>query len=358
MSVWDWFHEFARDAYARNDQERIRLLHYYDRGYQLREKDPDQSFHLFSEGRRLAQQMNEPWMALFYDEWRVTALLHFKRDHRNVLDLAVESALEARKPQYATYPGRFGVFDNLLSAYIGIDPAGHADAVAQAMEYLDKEIPKEPNSYRYLLLARRRIFALELAQVEEAHAWALRELALADSDSDRSRAEHFQVFICCALCEIAHAKGEWEELAEWAAAGDAVTRRVGHQLELAELLAWRAAVARRQGEEERAVRLARSAAARMKGQRMPPTRGYYEGLCAYHELSGDLPGMLAVRDRELRDVSGWGRFLAETRCRIARCRVLARLGRPLAEELAAAREAASRLRRPEPYLAQIERMTQ
>src|SRR5262249_25814461 len=156
-----------------------------------------------------------------------------------------------------------------------------------------------PDSHRYLLLARRRIFCLELERFDEAFEWAMKELTLADGDHhDRSRAEHFQVFVYCALCQVAHARGDWDNLAEWSETGDAITRRVGHQVELSELLAWRAAVARKRGEEDKALRLCRSAGSRQKAQRMPPSRGFYEGLCAYHELGGDLPAMLAVRDRE------------------------------------------------------------
>ena len=55
--------------------------------------------------------------------------------------------------------------------------------------------------------------------------------------------------------------------------------------------------------------------------------------------------MLAVRERELKDVSGWGRFLTEARCRVNRCKLLARMGQPLETELAAAHEAVLKLRR-------------
>ena len=102
--------------------------------------DPDQAYRLFHEGQQLAQNLHEPWLVLFFEEWCGTALLHFKRDYRNVLDLVVRSALEARKPQYAQYPGRLGVFDNLIAAYLGIDPAGYAEPVRQAMDYLDGEL--------------------------------------------------------------------------------------------------------------------------------------------------------------------------------------------------------------------------
>ncbi|HKI36836.1 MAG TPA: hypothetical protein VKA46_33600 [Gemmataceae bacterium] len=354
MSAANWFQDFERDARERHDTERLRLIQYGYQGYQLREKDPDQAFLLFSEARQLALRLGEPWMALFYDERRVTALLHFKRDYRNVLDLAVQAALEVRKPQYATYPDRFSIFDGLIAAYLGIDPAGYADAVRQAMDYLDQEVPREPDSHRYLLLARRRIFCLELDRFDEAFEWAMKEMALADGDRDRHRADHFLVFVYCALCQIAAARADWDNLADWSETGDAVTRRVGHQVELAELLAWRAAVTRKQGEEDKALRLARSAGSRQKAQRMPPSRGFYEGLCLYHELGGDLANMLAVRDRELKDVSGWGRLLSEARCRVNRCQLLRRMGQPLETELAAAREAVSKLREPAPLLAQLD----
>ncbi len=353
MSVWDWFQDFERSAWAHKDRDRLRLCHAYHQGYQLREKDPDQAFLIFSEARHLAQQLGEPWMVLFYDEWRVTALLHFKRDYRSVLDLAVQAALEVRKPQYAAYGGRIGIFDNLIAAYLGIDPGGYADAVGQAMDYLDGEVPREPDSHRYLLLARRRIFCLELDRYDQALEWALKEMTLADSDRDRHRAEHFLVFVYGALCEIAGARGDWDNLADWSETGDAIARRVGHQVELAELLAWRAAAARKCGEEDRALRLARSAGARQKAQRMPPSRGFYDGLCLYHELGGDLPNVLAVRDRELKDASGWGRFLTEARCRVNRCKLLARMGQPQEEELAAAHAAAARLRDPAPLLKEL-----
>ncbi len=177
--------------------------------------------------------------------------------------------------------------------------------------------------------------------------------AEASGDRDRHRAEHFLVFVYCALCEVAAARGDWDNLAGWSETGDAIARRVGHQVELSELLAWRAVVARQRGEEDKALRLARSAGARQKAQRMPPSRGFYDGLCLYHELGGDLPGLLAVRDRELKDVSGWGRFLTEARCRVHRCKLLARMGQPLEEELTAARAAAAKLRDPAPLLAEL-----
>ncbi len=355
MSVWEWFNAFQRDALERHDRDRVRLCQAHGQAYSLREKDPDQAFLIFSEARQLARQLDEPWMVLFYDHWCLSALMHFKRDYRNVLDRAVQAALDARKPTYAAYPGRLSAFGDVIDAYIGIDPAGYAGPVQEAMAFLDREIPPRPDAEgRYALLGSQRTFYQELDRNDEALEIALKTMALSESDHKRHRAEHWQVFNYCALCGIAAARGDWDNLAGWSEAGDDVARRVGHQVELSELLAWRAAVARRQGEAGRALRLHRSAMARLRAQRMPPERGFYDAVCLYHELGGDFAAMLAARDRELKEVSGWGRFHGEAHCRVSRCRLLARMGLPRDEEIAAAREAAAKLRDPAPLLARLE----
>src|SRR4051794_13030684 len=101
MNLGDWLAAQARQFRERNDTERLRMLHCYLEGYEARETDPDRAFAAFSEGRRQAQLLDEPWWALFYENERVEALIHFKRDYRQVLELAVACALEVRKPTNA-----------------------------------------------------------------------------------------------------------------------------------------------------------------------------------------------------------------------------------------------------------------
>jgi hypothetical protein len=80
MSAWDWVHEFERRASEKCDGRRLWLAGLFDSAYGFRETNPDLALNLFAEGRRLAEELQEPWWALFYDRWRVHALLHFKRD--------------------------------------------------------------------------------------------------------------------------------------------------------------------------------------------------------------------------------------------------------------------------------------
>ena len=63
-----------------------------------------------------------------------------------------------------------------------------------------------------------------------------------------------------------------------------------------------------------------------------------------------------MRDEELATIVGHGQLGYECYCHVERCRLLGRMGRPLDEALAAAREAASKLRDPAPRLAELDRI--
>ncbi|MFO0928287.1 MAG: hypothetical protein U0736_14815 [Gemmataceae bacterium] len=132
MTESDWFDEYERAAWAAGDGDRVQLAGYHRAAYQYRESDPDRALTLLDEGRRLADQLNEPWWGLFYRQYRVHALLHFKADYRDVLDLAVHNTLELRKPAFTHFPRRLMVHGDLVSADLGIDPVGYAEVIERA----------------------------------------------------------------------------------------------------------------------------------------------------------------------------------------------------------------------------------
>jgi hypothetical protein len=354
MDVWDWVDDFERQARARGDDRRLRLVSLHPEAYEHRETNPDRALALFEEGRRLACALREPWWVLFYDHWRATALMHFKRDLRHVLDLVVQTTLEVRKPLYERHPLRLAVFDDLVAAYLCIDPRGYAPAIAEALRYLEEEVPAEGEP-RYMLLARQRAFAFELGMLDEALALARRALALADTDPDARLALHHNVFTYATLCKVAQRKGDWDALGENARAGEEHARRRGHKLELAQFLVWRALWARHERAEEEARRRVRQATAQVARLGMPPTEAYHDALAAFYELAGDLPAALEVRRRQLADLAGKGHLAVEADCRIKTCRLLASMGLPTQEEAEGARGAVARLRAPEWYWGELQK---
>src|SRR5262245_34571596 len=255
MSDLDWFDEYECDARRAGHGDRLRLAQLHRLAYAFRETGPDQALALLDEGRRLAERLREPWWALYYDQQRVHALLHFKQDYRDVLDLAVRNTLELRKPAYADFPRRLMIHGDLVSAYLGIDPEGYADAIRQALDYLDAQSPPAGDE-RYLLLGNQRQFALDLGRLDEAHAFSAQSLELAAADADQGRACHFLVFTYSGLAEIAWRRRNLEALAEAAREGEGLARQVGHQVELAGFWLWQALLARLRGDEQRAETLA------------------------------------------------------------------------------------------------------
>jgi hypothetical protein len=357
MTDRDWFGHFEALARVRGDGERLRLVQLAYEADLFRETNPDRMLALIDEGRHLARRLDEPWWALFYDDRRAGALMKYKGDALAGLELAVRNALEARKPCYEQFPWRFRVHDHLVVAYLNTDPAGYAGEIREALDWLGRDVPAE-GSPRYLLLARRRWLASELGLAGEAESLARQALELAEDDPDQLIARSHAVFCYSHLCELAWQRRDWEGLAGLAAAGEELARQVGHQLELAEFHMWQALLARRAGDEESARRRWRQATRRVAQLGMPPDHIYFDAVCAYHEHGGEGPLALAARGRELELLAGKGRWAAEVRCRTERCALLVRLGRPPAAELALARAAAGRLRRPEAALARLARIEQ
>jgi hypothetical protein len=138
--------------------------------------------------------------------------------------------------------------------------------------------------------------------------------------------------------------------------GSELAEQVGHRLEKAECTAWRAAALRQTGHEAEARRLHVRAETQVNRLQMPPTDLYFDALCAYHHLGGEVSQALEVRLRELETIQGWGRLAYECRTRVRLCWLRARLGQPCAGDRAAAVVAAEKLRKPGPYLTLLERI--
>jgi hypothetical protein len=357
MNIWMWIHDYEMEALARGDRERVRLASLHGEAYSYRQHAPDRMLSILEEGRRLALRLREPWWVLFYDHWKLETLIYYKDDYREVIDLAVRATLELRKPIFETYPLRFGIWCNLVAAYLCVDPRGYEPAIRQALAYLQTQVPSEGGD-RYLLQARRHWFAYEIGELAQAQVLALEELAMADSDPDRQTARHHEVDTYKALCWIAFRRRNWSELAEYAGTGEERARSMSrdYRYELALFLLWQGLCARRDGRHEQARRLVRQGASQMARLGQPPGESYYDALAAFHEMSEHSEEAWQVREHELETTVGKGQLAYECLVRLKRVRLLEKLGRPIEAEVEAVRKAAAKLRAPGWYLEELRRV--
>jgi hypothetical protein len=353
MTIWDWIGEYYKQAAESGDEQRMLLPQYQIAGYKQRETNPWLAQGLFEEGSKLARQLNEPWWVLIYDHWRVTGYLFFQRDYREVLDLAVQNALEVRKPQYDHFPLKFSILRDLVEAYIGIEPAAYLEQIQQTLDYLAANAPEE-GSDRFLIHGTRRDLAIEMGWIDQAEEVARGFQPLADSLPSKEGATHHSAFNWCGWCEIAWHKRDMDLLLESALEGEKAARESSLKMEMSACQIWRAVAERATGHKQEASRLYRQGVNQVSRLQMPPDRGCFEGLCAFHELIDALDMILQMRRAELEIIQEHGRLAYESRCRNRICRLLARLGEPFAGELAAARVAAQKLRKPEASLAELD----
>lgn len=345
MSEWDWFDAYEADALVRKHPERLRLAQLHHLAFQVRETDPDQALALIHEGQHLAQKLREPWWRLFYDHYRVHALLHFKQDYRDVLDLAIANALTTRQPVYQHFPFRLLIQDDLIAAYLGIDPPGYAEPILLALQEWTPEVPPETES-GYLLIGRRIQLALELEQVDEAARLLTQAMNMADNDRGRRRARHFSVFLLADACEIAWCRKDWETLSSYAQAGEELAEQVGHRVQQATFQLWQALLLRRNGQQAEAQRLYGLATQRLSRLVMLPEPSSYDAACGYHEWAGEREAVQRIREQQLKRVAGRGMYFYECRCRLELARTRVSLGRWIEQEESDFQEVVRRLRTP------------
>jgi hypothetical protein len=352
MSVWDWVQDYRHEAAVRGDEERLWLTQAFHEAWDLRETDTDRAGVLLDDARRLAQALDEPRWVLFYDHWLLQLARFFRRDYRNLLDRAVRAALEARKPAFAELPQRICLQEDLVGIYAAIDPVGYEDLIAQALDYMEGQVTPELEC-RHCVQGCRTMFELDRGRTAEARAAGLRALELAED----SASDHYRGNAYANLCLVAFRAGDDAALREWACASEELARQTDRKAFIAEALLWRAVAARKAGDARQARRLCTAAVSRMTRLSTPPGEAYFDALAAFCELDGDLEGALGARDRELQAIAGRGHLAQECEAHVKRCGLLARLGKLTAADLAAARVAAGKLRKPEKYLAEIDRIS-
>jgi hypothetical protein len=351
MSVWDWVYEFQQQALDNDDDQRAELLYLFTQASELTETNPDQALAILAQGRALAEQLREPWWVLFFDHWRLQVLLFFKRDYGAARDLAVRAAVEARKPAYRHLPQRLCVHEDLIMAHIGTDPEGYASLIEQALVYMQQELTSDLEC-RFCILGLHATFQIERGRLDEAQDVCMRYLQFSGSEGEL----HSLADAHLLLCRLAYRRGDWSALLEWALAGEETARASEQPMRVTEALAWQAAVARQQNHDRIAKRLYRRATARPSRYNATPENGYYEALCAYHMVAGDHEAVLKVHEQHLTAIKNKGQIATEARCHVARCRLLAQMGLPLADEFAASRTAIQRLAKPATLQAELDQI--
>lgn len=352
VDIWSWFDGFEREATLKGDTARQRLPGLFKEARLKFEAANDETFSLLTQGRDLAEMLNEPCWLLFYEHWRCEVLLFYKVDLAQGMDLAVHNTVEVRKPQYQHCPVRAQVFFTLVDAYMFCDPVGYANQIRQTLDYLENEVPLDIDTWR-MIESRRSGLALEFDDLTEAQAAALRYLDRSDNDNFRLRGAYDL------LTEIAYKCGNYDEALKYAQSGETVSRRVNNSRRiLTSFILWQALMMRKLGNEDEAHRLYNAAMLRIERGESDLGRYCYNIICEYHEAGGTLEQALHYRQEQLTAMTAAQSWHEISECRRKLCRIRALMGLPFEEDLTVVRDLANHLVNPSRLLAKLDRIVQ
>jgi hypothetical protein len=335
VDLWGWFDRFRAEARRAGDAERLRLTDIHHQAWEKFETEPHSALLDLQNGSALAAGLHEKCWVLFFDYWQCEVYLFFLTQYNAALELAVRTAVEARKPEYEDCPIRARVYRVLVDSYLHFDPVGYAPQIRENLNYLEASVPLDIDTWR-LIEARRATLAIEFEDWAEAEADSLHYMARSETNEFRMIHAH------SLLCKIAYERNQYEEALRQAQAGETFARRQRRQHAIASFLAWQALLCRKLGDEESASRFYRNAVAR-KSRLYLAHSAIYEVLSDYHETAGEYKAAMQMLDKRLKEATASGSLYEECDCRVDRCKLLAAMGAPLDDEMALARAAAAKL---------------
>lgn len=348
MNIWAWVEEYAEQAAERQDEVRLSLVQQVWDAMNLTHDNPDQCLAGLARGRAMAVEMGEDWWVLFCDHWTLQTLLFRKRRYAQARPLAVAAVAEAQKSQFADFPQRICLQEDIISVYQGIDPLGYDQEIGMALERMAADIHPDSSCF-HCLQGMKTEFLRVRGQTDAAWEQALHACKTAALASDY----HHAVCAYADLCQMAYRRSDWARLAQWGGVGDRFDGRGAEEVNIAELRLWQAVATDQAGDSAKALRQYRKAQSQARSLAVAPTDGFFDAWAAFCERRGNFRHALRARAAQLAVLEDSGRVYVQCRCLLERCRLLAASGLPYSEEEVQARELSALLRDPAPVLSAL-----
>ena len=349
-SASDWIHDFYYRAKRDEDHERLRLIDYQVRGFEIGHERPDERLAIYDAARAHAARLNEPWWEMFFEHWKIETLLFSKQDARGALDLAARAVIEVAKPSYVNLPERASLNLNLVSAYMQLDPIGHEKKIRAAFGYIRENCVLYDEFAPYH--AQQWTSFLEAVGDAQAAPAAWEHLRLADeSDSD-----HYRMSALLLLCKVVHQmEPEFARdlMPQMAAHAEDYSRSEKRDRATATALMWRAVGARWDGDEAAANRFYRRAFAIQNRINTPHNAVGFPAII-YHESHEQWDEALRVAQAELRVLCAHKLTFQEAKLRFKKCELLKRAGRDFGREAARLQRVAAQLPSQNYWLAKLD----
>lgn len=338
---------YRYQAYINQDAQRQKMVQIATfEALDLMESNPDQGLALLLEAQDIARQLQEEWWVMFCEHWKLQILMHRKKDYAAAQKLAVQAAVEVRKPQYASFPQKSCLYEDLINVYLGIDPEGYAAEIENALAYMKETVTPEKECWQCLHSLYAEFPAIR-ERWDEAAEPTLRFLAESQAE------EHHLMYAYSSMCELMLEQKNLAKIGEFAELGMKLAESNDKDYMLAEFLAWQGLAAYQAGQLDLARQKIGAAEYAAQALASVPTRATYKALCAYYQASGQLDKALQTRHHQWDKINGRGQLMGEFVCLREICTLLKQLGQPFEAEFDLAEQTAHQMKKPDRFLAQL-----
>lgn len=350
VDLGTWITDFERAARRAGDQERLRLVELSDRSWEIIQQEPERALAYCEEGAALARKLGEPCWELYHDYWRCEIYWNYLRHSDTGRDVIVKTFVKAQGLAYrdCLIVGR--VFRMMTDMLFRIDSDGYIDDVRAMDDYTQQQVPLDDDAL--LLIMRRRA---AIAYIEEDYDVAERETRLYLAECSGNAFRQTDAYIL--LSKIAAKRDDVDGAYQYAIETERAAHRANRISAEGIALLRQARYQQMRGFPDEARALYERGEALMTELPHFYYSDYYDAVCGYLELVGEIEEAISLRDRQLEELIQDGVLALEIDCRIERCRLFGRLKLPpLEEELNIAYEQARKLPRPDRTLQKLDRI--
>ncbi|MEL6310031.1 MAG: hypothetical protein AAFR81_08615 [Chloroflexota bacterium] len=346
--LWGWFNRFAAQAIISGDPLRQQMTLLYDKGWEsLRAEKHDNALDYFETALQIARQLQLPCWVLFFDYWCAETLIFYKNTYQAGLDRAVRMIAGAHKDDYVDCPVRGRAYYTLMYIYYAMDVIGYEDKIREMITFMEREIPLDDDTFQ-----RMQYTQAALAQATEDYTTAehiiQQYLNMTIGNAHRQSGGFNMMRL------IAYARGDIAQAYEYALQSETHARYARLQNSVAIAILFRASHALRLGKEDEAHTLHQRGMTHFERYHLRPLPAYYDAICEYHELAGNLPKARFLRQEQRRAMETIGSPHYIAHAHLAYARLLGRLGEDTSDALQTTRQKADALLKPAHFLGKVD----
>jgi hypothetical protein len=304
----------------------------------------------FELGQQFARRYDLPCWDILFEFYICQIYVYYTFDLQAAVAAAVRLTTRLSKADLQLCRERMLVYGILVHAYFYRDCLGYETEIRDALRYIENELPTDSEA---------------LLRVEYIRAELDLEYGRYDAVQDRlmmylSNAEHSHSYRKADGCRVGHllsyAVGDFATARDFAAQNAQHSYDGQHQRGIADALIWHAVYNLKLGQAGEAQKILQLALDHYRRFNLAPALTYFDALCDYHEIRGDLHHALALRERQFNDLQLRGSLHDLAKAHLQYCRLLGRMGQPLDYAIGQAHTFIMTLQKPDQHLAALSRI--